>query len=515
MKKNLLIILGLVVSGAATKSNAQCDLQFNNLVIQVVGTPTTLPGPKCQITFNASFDISTNSGFKYLFFHSWLTEDYPASPVFNCGGSTPATDPGTATQLGTAVDQPGKSFLDIGFVGLKDITDTLTDGVTVNVTSKFATTYFHDNTVVLTKPSNSPGLNALMTKNGGVLHFEVTNINIIINQVCGGPVSVSTDIWGSNSNAGDPKAQCYICELRQFFNNPVINGLQNCDYPRQYQISITTIDPVLDDITYKVYVDMDNDGVLEAGDPLAYTSPPINISSSQPYSSGLVSLPPPYSTTNPYVARRYIVQVDFAPPTTKNSVRKALLNPGCILLPAGLTSFKAKRTNRTNVAVGWETSFEQNSAAFAVERNINGNWEQVAYVPSQAANGNSNTILAYSVNDLNASKGISQYRIRQIDFDGMAKLSEIRAVRGEGQAAVTIVYPNPSNDGRVNVVFEGDIAKRNISVQDMNGRIIKQWKNYTNNNIQIDNLAPGFYTIRILDTGTGEQNVEKVVVNNR
>jgi hypothetical protein len=188
---------------------------------------------------------------------------------------------------------------------------------------------------------------------------------------------------------------------------------------------------------------------------------------------------------------------------------------GCAALPVGLKSFNAKRSNRTNVNVSWETVTEQSTAGFVVERNINGNWEQVADVPSQAVGGNSNSLLVYTVNDLNPAKGISQYRIRILDLDGVAKLSDIRSVRGEGQKGTTIVYPNPSNDGKVNVVFQGEFAKRDVTVQDMSGRIIKQWRNFTNNNIQIDNLTPGFYTIRIVDTETGEQNVEKVVVNNR
>ena len=50
---------------------------------------------------------------------------------------------------------------------------------------------------------------------------------------------------------------------------------------------------------------------------------------------------------------------------------------------------------------------------------------------------------------------------------------------------------------------------------DMNGRVMKQWKGVANNNIQIDNLTAGFYTIRIIDTETGEQTVEKIVVKKR
>ena len=118
MKKILMFSALLVVASYGSRLKAQCDLEFNNLVIQVVGVPTPYPnsvtGPNCKVVFNASFDITTNSGFKYLFFHSWLTQHYPNPAIFDCTGSSPAVDPGTNAQLGTAVDDAGKSFLDIG-----------------------------------------------------------------------------------------------------------------------------------------------------------------------------------------------------------------------------------------------------------------------------------------------------------------------------------------------------------------------------------------------------------------
>src|SRR5262245_5368035 len=84
--------------------NAQCDLEFANVNVDIVGDGVPLGSGKCQFTFNASFDIITNSGFKYLFFHSWLLQDYPSPPIFQCNGNTPARDPGTSLELGTAVD---------------------------------------------------------------------------------------------------------------------------------------------------------------------------------------------------------------------------------------------------------------------------------------------------------------------------------------------------------------------------------------------------------------------------
>ena len=193
-------------------------------------------------------------------------------------------------------------------------------------------------------------------------------------------------------------------------------------------------------------------------------------------------------------------------------------NPGVctqIILPVSFRSFTALRNNSA-VALKWTTASESNNLGFEIQRLIgNSGWQKVAFVATQAQAGSSNSLLSYQYNDINNTKGISQYRIRQVDLDSRSRLSEIRAVRGEGQPGKTIVYPNPSNDGRVTVVFEDRNATRDISVMDMSGRIVKQLKGITNNNIQIDNLTPGIYSLRVVVVETGAQVVEKVVVNKR
>ena len=123
--------------------------------------------------------------------------------------------------------------------------------------------------------------------------------------------------------------------------------------------------------------------------------------------------------------------------------------------------------------------------------------------------------LSYEFTDLNTTKGITQYRLKQQDINGGFAYSLIRSVRGEGQNGKTIVYPNPSSDGKVNIIFEDVNGVRDVTVSDMSGRVIKQMKGVTNNNIQIDKLNAGFYTVRVLNTETGEQVVQKFVVNKR
>jgi hypothetical protein len=184
-------------------------------------------------------------------------------------------------------------------------------------------------------------------------------------------------------------------------------------------------------------------------------------------------------------------------------------------LPVSFTSFTAAR-NKKNVSLKWETAFEQNSAGFEVQRSTgNDTWQTVARVPSQAPGGNSQIPLTYSFSDINDKSGITQYRVQQADLDGHSKYTEVRAVRGEGQTGKVIVYPNPSTDGKLSIVFEDANVKRDVRIVDMAGRIVKEMKSITNNNVQINNLNPGMYTARIMVPETGDETTEKFIVNKR
>ncbi len=522
MKKNLLSLFLLCGALITFKDiNAQCDLRFPNLA-RAFSTDIVSLGPnKCQYTISVQFEIVTNSGFKNLFFHSWLSQDYPNPPIFDCSGNTPATDPGTSAQLGTAIDEPGKSFNDLGFVGLNEL--TFDPGVPVDVTANFATVYPHDSSVVLNSPLNSAGLTATITRigNSDTLHFEITNLKVIVNAPCGSPVSIKTDIWGSNSNAPDPKAQCYICGLTRSFGQELTVSVQkSCtSFPFQYNLGLTSAITTDLHLVFRLYAD-DLDGVKEpnADDSLLFVSDTVVLTPfSAPYSTGLVNLPGLFCCTEPYSLWGLYVEVtgrEFSDTISSNIIEEACATT--TILPVSLRSFTAVRNNST-ILLKWETVTEENSRGFYIERNLGNNvWQTLGFVSTKAIHGNSSSLLDYEYPDINNNvKGITQYRLRQVDIDGKHAYSPIRAVRSGSQKGKTIVYPNPSNDGRVNVVFADVNTIRDVSLMDMNGRVMKQWKGVANNNIQIDNLTAGFYTIRIIDTDTGEQTVEKIVVKKR
>lgn len=517
MKKFLLIFF--LFGGALfslNSANAQCDLSFPNLV-RAFSTDITPLGPnKCQYTISVQFEVVTNSGFKNLFFHSWLLDDYPTTPIFDCSGNTPAADPGTSAQLGTAVDEPGKSYNDMGFVNLSDL--TFPADVPVNVTANIATVYPHDPSVVLTSPLTSPGMMATVTRlgNSDTLQFSITNLRVIVNTPCGTPVVIKTDIWGSNSNARDPKAQCYICGTSQSFGNPQIALQKVCTAsPFQYSVTLTPSGTTPLHVVYRLYAD-DLDGVREPGgdDTLLFTSDTITLAPGVPYNTGAINLPGDFCCSEPWSLWGLFVEV------TAREFGNVLVTPvieeACAdVLPVTLRSFTATRNN-ANVNLKWETVSEQNSRGFFIERNVGqGKWQTLGFVATKALHGNSNSLLTYTYTDIYEAKGIIQYRLRQVDFDGKHGYSPIRAVRAPGQKLKTIVYPNPTVDGRVSVVFPDTDAPRDVSLTDLNGRIIKQWKGIRSNYLQIENLMAGFYTIRIVDTESGEQSVEKIVVNKR
>ncbi len=181
-------------------------------------------------------------------------------------------------------------------------------------------------------------------------------------------------------------------------------------------------------------------------------------------------------------------------------------------LPVDIFSFTGTR-NHTAVLLKWETVTEKNNSGFAVERYTGNDWQQVGWVASQAIGGNSNNALDYIYTDPNDSKSVSQYRLRQVNLDGQSKYSKIVLVNSASEPDKIVIYPNPSTDGSVNISVGQSGTARNISIIDFSGKLVRQINNTTENSIQVQNLYPGIYNVRIINLETGAQGVQKFVVN--
>jgi hypothetical protein len=505
--KKILPLLAIALGVYASSYAQPCDLSISNVSVELVGIPVTLGANKCRATFNIQFDLGYNGGSKFVYLHSYLAANYPSPNFFNCSGSNSAVTPPTHTQLGTAIDDIGKSFIDIGLDNSSGH-GALNTPVAVTI----LTTYNPDPTVVLTKPSNSAGMAVTKTFKGGSMdHFVMSNVTVVFNQSCASTLKVKTDVWASNANASNSKAQCYICGSPAVFNDPTITGFKKCTNPRLLSIGIqtTSITPIT--FSYNLYKS-DGDVNFEPAtdDTLIGSAGPFTISAGSPYADANVSY-----TGNKNLGERSDIWVAVTSSQSSNTILELFANQ-CASLPVHLTYFNARRTSSSNVSLNWQTAQELNSSGFEIQRQIgNANWQVVGFVNSQALNGNSTSPLTYSYIDNNSANAVSQYRLRTIDLDGSSKFSDIRSVRGEGQAGKIILYPNPSLDGNLKVVFEDMSGTRDVSLTDMSGRLIRQWAGITNNNLEINNITSGYYSLRVINRETGEQSVEKVVFSKR
>jgi hypothetical protein len=181
-------------------------------------------------------------------------------------------------------------------------------------------------------------------------------------------------------------------------------------------------------------------------------------------------------------------------------------------LPVTLSSFTAKQTTDNNVSLAWVTSSESVNKGFSIERQEEGNgkFQSLGFIPSKAEGGNSQTTLAYSFKDMTPKKGTNMYRLVQEDLDGTKTYSEVRIVKLNNQS-VSMVFPNPSN-GSVNISRTADGKKMNIQVIDQSGKVISQMNNITDANYKLNIQKSGVYTIKMTYPETGEQSIQRVVV---
>lgn len=182
-------------------------------------------------------------------------------------------------------------------------------------------------------------------------------------------------------------------------------------------------------------------------------------------------------------------------------------------LPVKLTHFNVRRMTISNVQVSWQTQTEQNNKGFDIERRQENesNFITKGFVASKASGGNSTVAVDYSFEDANTYKGISYYRLRQVDLDNRAYYSLIKAVKGEATINV-LIWPNP-NEGQFSIRMEGVDGQKEAHITDLNGRLVQKITIKGTQQVNIRHLQMGTYILAISDAfGPGAHFKEKVMV---
>jgi hypothetical protein len=182
-------------------------------------------------------------------------------------------------------------------------------------------------------------------------------------------------------------------------------------------------------------------------------------------------------------------------------------------LPIQLSSFAGETDNAVNY-LKWTTQSEQNSSHFEMERSVDAiNFEMIGRVNAM---GVSNQVKQYSFNDVNPIKGMNYYRLKMVDIDGTNANSNTIALEIKGKETIFVFFPNPTSDV-VSYQFTAETNESlNMEVVNTLGQVvISQNRNVrvgTNSiSVNMSELAPGAYTVRVKHQKTGVTNSEKII----
>lgn len=168
-------------------------------------------------------------------------------------------------------------------------------------------------------------------------------------------------------------------------------------------------------------------------------------------------------------------------------------------LPVTFQSFNAKLKGK-GVELNWQTSCDENSDRFEVEKSTDGiNFRVLSTVPSV------NNCLTYNYTyfDSEILGSTTFYRIKQIDKDGTyvySTISKVTASRTKNSSFT--LYPNPT-ENNVNVVLDNSqLGPTIISIFSSDGKLVKQQTlsktgTFINTLIDINDLKVGSYLIKV------------------
>jgi hypothetical protein len=186
-----------------------------------------------------------------------------------------------------------------------------------------------------------------------------------------------------------------------------------------------------------------------------------------------------------------------------NGTTNACTYAGTIVTPVTLVNFMALK-NDSRVDLDWQTATEENNDYFVVEKSRNA--VDFITVDIVDGSGNSQSMMSYSITDYAPYRGISYYRLKQVDYDGKFSYSKIVAIKNE-EAEVEI-YPNPNQGSfKISVVNE---KLYSIELTDMEGKLVYKSKGTSNTATEINGLSKGLYVVRVI--GEHTITIRKIIV---
>lgn len=495
MKRILLSFLFFSSLALISKVNAQCGVGVPNVTNAL---PLSSTDDSCRVQFDLSFSMKNNNGNKTVGIDLWQAISYTPPTYSNVPNSTDLSGSLGSIVIENNVNSSSQVFL------------------------TYKTTYPYGSGVHLLKVGSvSRTYDAAVDS----FYFNIKDIVIAVKKNNDGtcPVSllsVKGNVWSTNSNStsANTSVQCFS-SIQFSLGDPIIsNVFLNCLKPRTLNFTIETTSTTGITVEYKIFKDDNNfingDRVFNSSSDidvtLSGTQPITDLRSDNPYTANSVGV---QSTTPSTSADAYWLVVYYTDITGETFSVSKISNECAseIILPVSFKAFTATKGN-ASTSLKWTTASESNSKGFYVQRFYNGQWTTLGFVATKAENGNSGSELNYTYTDVFNAKGVTQYRIMQIDIDGKAKYSEIRSISNGSQAGNVLVYPNPATVNRnLSIVLANAGSLYDIQIVDAAGRIVKEY-NSVRSTQQVSGLSKGQYLARVIERESGQVSVEKFIM---
>ncbi len=182
------------------------------------------------------------------------------------------------------------------------------------------------------------------------------------------------------------------------------------------------------------------------------------------------------------------------------------------VLPIHNLEFRASIKN-DYVELDWQTSAEENSSGFDVERSYDGvHFEKIGFV---SAAGNSTIETKYSFSDPALLKDEVYYRLREIDLDNRFAYSEVRKLQYKSLKKAFIILNNPFTNS-IEIQWQNQASgPATARLLDITGKEIYR-ANFdlsANNHQRLDfsgmNISAGIYLLEL--RSSGNRQVERVI----
>jgi hypothetical protein len=172
-------------------------------------------------------------------------------------------------------------------------------------------------------------------------------------------------------------------------------------------------------------------------------------------------------------------------------------------LPIELLYFTASPVENT-VELDWATASELNNSHYEIERSADGISYEYLETIAAYGNGTSNSRQTYHTTDKAPYKGISYYRLKQVDKTGEFKYADVVSVEFSDKSYINL-YPNPTS-GILYIKTSDDYKNASVKITNIIGvEVISGGQVKTHNGVlDLSGLPSGIYHVVIENGGKTE-----------